>query len=392
MPKADHASGSNPRRSRADRGRTAACRNHQFRRADSRLWKGLSAPQGTSANQTRNGRLVLPRRPFAVPSRRGDRAWPGVARAQERPAAARPAGGLRRRSPSRSGAAACRTRSALLRLRQERRSGQRPARPRLWPGRDRQRDAQAAGRQPASRLFRLAEDRGVINRMGFPVRGSRPPLAARHRPRRGFVGVNVGANKDSTDRAADYVACSVALAPYADYLVCNVSSPNTPGLRNLQGRTQLADLLKRVQDAIAGRPVPLLVKIAPDTNGRRSRRHRRVCRELKMDGIIVATRRCRGRRHCARRGATKPGGLSGAPLLALSTEVLRRTARRVEKQFALIGCGWRRIGAQTPMPRSAPAPCWCSSIRPWSSRARRSSAASRTSLRRSWHAMGYVGG
>ena len=69
------------------------------------------------------------------------------------------------------------------------------------------------------------------------------------RPRRGFVGVNVGANKDSTDRAADYVTCARALAPHADYLVCNVSSPNTPWLRNLQGRAQLADLLKRVQDA-----------------------------------------------------------------------------------------------------------------------------------------------
>ena len=111
------------------------------------------------------------------------------------------------------------------------------------------------------RLFRLAEDRGVINRMGFPGQGleaARSRLAIR--PRRGFVGVNVGANKDSTDRAADYVACSVALAPYADYLVCNVSSPNTPGLRNLQGRAQLSDLLKRVQDAIAAKPVPLLFK------------------------------------------------------------------------------------------------------------------------------------
>src|SRR5262249_56969843 len=120
---------------------------------------------------------------------------------------------------------------------------------------------------PRPRLFRLSEDRGVINRMGFPGHGLdavRARLATR--PRRGFVGVNVGANKDSTDRAADYVICSAALAPYADYLVCNVSSPNTPGLRNLQGRAQLGDLLKRVRDAIAGHPVPLLVKIAPDAS------------------------------------------------------------------------------------------------------------------------------
>src|SRR5580704_7927074 len=104
---------------------------------------------------------------------------------------------------------------------------------------------------PRPRLFRLPEDRGVINRMGFPGHGLDAALSRlRPRSRQGFVGVNVGANKDSTDRAADYVTCAAALAPYADYLVCNVSSPNTPGLRNLQGRVQLADLLKRVQDAI----------------------------------------------------------------------------------------------------------------------------------------------
>jgi len=103
---------------------------------------------------------------------------------------------------------------------------------------------------PRPRLFRLPEDRGVINRMGFPGEGLGVALPRlRQRARTGFVGVNVGANKDSADRAADYVTGCAALAPYADYLVCNVSSPNTPGLRNLQGRAELAGLLKRVQDA-----------------------------------------------------------------------------------------------------------------------------------------------
>jgi len=142
---------------------------------------------------------------------------------------------------------------------------------------------------PRPRLFRLAEDRGVINRMGFPGQGleaARSRLATR--PRRGFVGVNVGANKDSTDRAADYVTGCVALAPYADYLVCNVSSPNTPGLRNLQGRTELAGLLKRVQDAIAAKPVPLVVKIAPDATEDDLDDIVAVCRELKLDGIKTA--------------------------------------------------------------------------------------------------------
>ncbi|MBI3197178.1 MAG: dihydroorotate dehydrogenase 2 [Rhodospirillales bacterium] len=142
---------------------------------------------------------------------------------------------------------------------------------------------------PRPRLFRLSEDRGVINRMGFPGQGldaARARLAAR--PRRGFVGVNVGANKDSTDRAADYVACSVALAPYADYLVCNMSSPNTPGLRNLP---------------------------------------------LSRPPTLRSTRR------------EESGGLSGAPLMTLSTDVLRRTARRAESQFPLIGCGGVGSGA-----------------------------------------------
>ena len=199
---------------------------------------------------------------------------------------------------------------------------------------------------PRPRLFRLPEDRGVINRMGFPGEGleaARSRLASR--PRRGFIGVNVGANKDSTDRAADYVACSVALAPYADYLVCNVSSPNTPGLRNLQGRAQLSDLLKRVQDAIAAKPVPLVVKIAPDATDDDLDDIVSVCRDLHMDGIIVGntTLSRPPSLQSARRAET--GGLSGAPLTSLSTDVLRRTAQRTEGQFSLIGCGGIGSGA-----------------------------------------------
>ena len=199
---------------------------------------------------------------------------------------------------------------------------------------------------PRPRLFRLPEDRGVINRMGFPGQGleaARSRLATR--PRRGFVGINVGANKDSTDRAADYVTCSVALAPYADYLVCNVSSPNTPGLRNLQGRTELAGLLKRVQDAIASKPVPLLVKIAPDATDDDLDDIVAVCRDLRMDGIIIGntTLSRPASLRSERRGET--GGLSGAPLTTLSTAVLRKTAQRVERQFPLVGCGGVGSGA-----------------------------------------------
>ena len=142
---------------------------------------------------------------------------------------------------------------------------------------------------PRPRLFRLPEDRGVINRMGFPGEGleaARSRLASR--PRRGVIGVKVGANKDSTDRAADYVACSMALAPYADYLVCNVSSPNTPGLRNLQGRAQLSDLLKR--------PMPLT------TTSTTSFRFVAISTWMASSS---ATRRCRGRHRCNRHGGRR---------------------------------------------------------------------------------------
>jgi dihydroorotate dehydrogenase len=199
---------------------------------------------------------------------------------------------------------------------------------------------------PRPRLFRLPEDLGVINRMGFPGQGLDAVLPRlRDRPRRGVVGVNIGANKDSEDRAADYVTCARALAPYADYLVCNVSSPNTPGLRNLQGREQLRDLLKRVQDAIAAKPVPLVVKIAPDASDDDLDDIVAVCRDLRMDGIIVGNTTLS--RPDLLRSARKveTGGLSGAPLTALATEVLRKTARRVERQFPLIGCGGIGSGA-----------------------------------------------
>ena len=199
---------------------------------------------------------------------------------------------------------------------------------------------------PRPRVFRLPEDRGVINRMGFPgqgLDGVRSRLVTR--TRRGVVGVNIGANKNSSDRSADYVTCAAALASYADYLVCNVSSPNTPGLRNLQGRQQLADLLKRVQDAIATKSVPLVVKIAPDASDDDLDDIVAVCRDLKMDGIIVGNTTLSRPASLRSSRKSEAGGLSGAPLRDLSTAVLRKTAWRVEKQFPLVGCGGVGSGA-----------------------------------------------
>ena len=199
---------------------------------------------------------------------------------------------------------------------------------------------------PRPRLFRLSEDRGVINRMGFPGHGLevvRARLAARRRS--GLVGANIGANKDSIDRAADYVAGASALAPHADYLVCNVSSPNTPGLRNLQGRNQLSDLVKRVQDAIAARPAPLAIKIAPDVTDEDLDDIVSVARQLKVDGIIVGNTTLSRPPTLRSPKRGEAGGLSGAPLKALANETLYRTAQRVESQFPLIGCGGIGSGA-----------------------------------------------
>src|SRR5207253_5624586 len=126
-----------------------------------------------------------------------------------------------------------------------------------------------------------------------------------------------------------YVTCAAALAPFADYLVCNVSSPNTPGLRNLQGREQLNELLKRVQDAIAAKPVPLLVKIAPDATDDDLDDIVAVCRDLRMDGIIVGNTTLSRPASLQSPRRAEAGGLSGAPLMSLSTDVLRKTAQRV---------------------------------------------------------------
>jgi dihydroorotate dehydrogenase len=204
---------------------------------------------------------------------------------------------------------------------------------------------------PRPRLFRLPEDRGVINRMGFNGAGQDVALARlRRRSRNGFVGVNVGANKDSADRTSDYVACAAALAPHADYLVCNVSSPNTPGLRNLQGRAELSALIERVQQAMAaqagaGSKVPLLVKIAPDVTDDDLDDIVAVARALRIDGLIVGNTTLSRPPSLRSERKSESGGLSGAPLMSLSTDVLKRAAQRVERQFPLVGVGGVGSGA-----------------------------------------------
>jgi dihydroorotate dehydrogenase len=200
---------------------------------------------------------------------------------------------------------------------------------------------------PRPRLFRLAADRAVINRMGFPGEGLEAVLRRlKARARVGLVGVNVGANKDSADRAADYAACVAAVAPWADYLVCNVSSPNTPGLRDLQGRAELLRLLRGAMAARGDRTdVPLLVKVAPDLSAGDVEDVVEAALDAGIDGMIVGNTTLSRPPTLASPHRGESGGLSGAPLTELSTSVLKAAAQAAKGRLTLIGCGGVASGA-----------------------------------------------
>ena len=203
------------------------------------------------------------------------------------------------------------------------------------------------GGNPRPRLFRLERDEAIINRMGFNNDGAdivlrRLAARANHA---GIVGVNVGANKDSDDRTADYVKLIETFAPVASYFTVNVSSPNTPGLRNLQQSAALDDLLARVIDARervrkqAG-DSPVLLKIAPDLSLAELDDVVHVARSRRVDGMIVANTTL-ARPATLREGnrAKEQGGLSGRPLFRLSTRMVAETYVRVEGAFPLVGVG-----------------------------------------------------
>jgi dihydroorotate dehydrogenase len=195
---------------------------------------------------------------------------------------------------------------------------------------------------PRPRAFRLLEDHGVINRYGFNNEGHAPALALlSRRKRRGVVGVNVGANKDADDRVADYVEGVRAFADVASYFTINVSSPNTPGLRDLQEPEALSELLARVIEArdIAPTPRPVLLKIAPDLTLQQLDSIVRVARARRVDGMIVSNTTISRPSTLASSLATETGGLSGKPIFALSTHMLAQTYLRVDRQFPLIGVG-----------------------------------------------------
>jgi dihydroorotate dehydrogenase len=194
---------------------------------------------------------------------------------------------------------------------------------------------------PRPRLFRLPEDQAVINRFGFNNDGMAAVgarLAAR--PRGGIVGVNLGANKASPDRAADFARVLTHLGAHVDFATVNVSSPNTERLRDLQGAAALASLLAGVTAAnrALDRPVPLFLKIAPDLAGPELADLVAVALEAGIDGI-VATNTTLAREGLASPLARETGGVSGAPLFARSTAILARVHALAGGRLALVGVG-----------------------------------------------------
>jgi dihydroorotate dehydrogenase len=200
---------------------------------------------------------------------------------------------------------------------------------------------------PRPRMFRLEGDEGVINRLGFNNEGAPAALArlAARAREGGIVGVNIGANRDSSDRAEDYVRLIETFASVATYFTVNISSPNTPGLRDLQQANALDDLLARIVDtreAVRPRsgPTPVLLKIAPDLTLAELDDVVGVARKRRVDGMIVGnTTITRPAALRERDKAKEQGGLSGRPLFKLATRMLAETYVRAEGAFPLVGVG-----------------------------------------------------
>ncbi|APE27474.1 quinone-dependent dihydroorotate dehydrogenase [Aurantiacibacter gangjinensis] len=207
---------------------------------------------------------------------------------------------------------------------------------------------------PKPRLFRLAEDRAVINRMGFN-NGGGEAAAARIRARGtrpGVLGINIGANKDSEDRIADYAAMTRLMAPLATYLAVNISSPNTPGLRALQDESALADLLDAVLEARSGERPPVFLKVAPDLEPADVEAITRIAMDKGLDALIVSNTTI-ARPALKSSHAEETGGLSGEPLREVALAMLRNFRRESGGEIPLIGVGgiataadaWQRIRA-----------------------------------------------
>ncbi|MCB2088712.1 MAG: quinone-dependent dihydroorotate dehydrogenase [Sphingomonadaceae bacterium] len=211
---------------------------------------------------------------------------------------------------------------------------------------------------PKPRLFRLSEDRAVINRMGFNNGGAEAAAkrlaARRHNP--GIVGINIGANKDAADRVADYSTMTRIMAPLATYLAVNISSPNTPGLRALQDEAALTGLLDGVLEARAAvihdNPPPVFLKVAPDLTPADVDAIARIAMDKQLGALIISNTTIE-RPALKSRHAGETGGLSGAPLKAMALERLRDFRKATGGAIPLIGVGgiataedaWQRIRA-----------------------------------------------
>lgn len=211
---------------------------------------------------------------------------------------------------------------------------------------------------PEPRLFRLVEDRAVINRMGFNNGGAQVALARleQRRGRPGVLGINIGANKDSADRIADYATMTRLMAPHATYLTVNISSPNTPGLRALQDEGALIELLDAViaarAEAIAVSAPPIFLKVAPDLEPADIDAIARIAIDKKLGALIVSNTTI-SRPALQSKHAGETGGLSGAPLRDLAQQRLRDFRMATGGAMPLVGVGgiasaedaWARIRA-----------------------------------------------
>lgn len=190
---------------------------------------------------------------------------------------------------------------------------------------------------PQPRMFRLSADKGVINRLGFNNKGHAAALERlAGRERQGIVGVNIGANKDSADKIADYVLGVKMFRELASYLTINVSSPNTPGLRGLQDRTALEELLGRVSEVWESTPV--LLKVAPDLDDDAISDIAEVVMQNSVDCIIVSNTTI-SRLPLKSSERNEQGGLSGAPLFELSTQILAKFSLATDGKVPLVGAG-----------------------------------------------------
>ncbi|NRP84417.1 Dihydroorotate dehydrogenase (quinone) [Ensifer adhaerens] len=199
---------------------------------------------------------------------------------------------------------------------------------------------------PRPRIFRLVEDEGVINRLGFNNEGHEAALRRLQAVRgKGIIGVNIGANKDSVDRIADYVTGIRRFYSVARYFTANISSPNTPGLRDLQGRESLSALLSAVlaardeEAAKAGKRIPVFLKIAPDLTEEGMDDIAAETLAHALDGLIVSNTTLSRDGLKDQRQAKEAGGLSGKPVFEKSTIVLAKMRRRVGSALPIIGVG-----------------------------------------------------